>query len=187
MGGWQQGRISSPALGGKARPGGRVADASIGAMPPTAESASEKRSTVREMALFLQAFRLSLKAQHVQTDALDQVAAEMTSAGFLPRGVDVGEAVRAAGRACSRVGNWFQGLDSCLTRALVAGALLADRPEVFVHVGFRAPASGSFTDGHAWVSVEGEEVGVATPPDHAGPFVESRRLPMRRAGAGKAP
>ena len=150
------------------------------------EIPNEKRLTVREITLFVQAFRLSLKAQRVRTKALDLVAADMTSAAFLPRGVAVGEAVRAAERACSRVGRWARGLDSCLTRSLVAGTLLADRPGVFVHVGFRAPASGNPADGHAWVSVGDEEVGVVTPPDHAGPFVEALRLPMRRGGAGVA-
>lgn len=156
-------------------------------MPAANEGGGEARSGRREIVLFLHALRLAMKAQRVRSRALDEVAAEMASAGHLPCGVAVGEAVRAAGRACTRVRRWGRGLDSCLTRSLVAGTLLADRPEVFVHVGFRPTVAGTVAEGHAWVSVGGEVVGVTTPPDHAGPFVESLQLPMHRGGDGGKP
>jgi len=98
----------------------------------------------------------------------------------LPRDVGAGEAARAAGRACSRMKRWAGGLDSCLTRSLVAGALLADQPDVVLHVGFREPRTAPLHEGHAWVTLGDRNVTNPTDGEHQGPFTEALQLPLRR-------
>jgi hypothetical protein len=66
---------------------------------------------------------------------------------------------RAAGRSTSRWARWFGGLDTCLTRSLVAGSLLAGRGEVVLQVGFRPGEAEQVVDGHAWITMDGEPVG----------------------------
>jgi len=130
----------------------RLPNAKIRAMSGASQGTAGKRSGVREIALFLQALRLSVKAQRVRRQPLGSVVDALARTRFLPRGVGTGEAARAAIRACSRVQRWARGLDSCLTRSLVAGALLADRPDVALHVGFREARTSPLHEGHAWVT-----------------------------------
>ena len=54
---------------------------------------------------------------------------------------------------------WFGGVDTCLTRSLVLGGLLAGRGEVELNVGFRPGEREPAVDGHAWVTVDGRPVG----------------------------
>jgi hypothetical protein len=65
----------------------------------------------------------------------------------------------AAVRAVARWRRWFGGVDTCLTRSLVLGSLLAGRGEVMLNIGFRPGEDEPALDGHAWVSVDGEPVG----------------------------
>jgi hypothetical protein len=74
-------------------------------------------------------------------------------------GVDLERVARAAGRSTSRWARWFGGLDTCLTRSLVAGSLLAGRGEVVLQVGFRPGEAEQVVDGHAWITMDGEPVG----------------------------
>ena len=62
-------------------------------------------------------------------------------------------------RAVSRWKRWFGGIDTCLTRSLVFGALLAGHGEVSLNVGFRPGEEEPSLDGHAWVTVNGKAVG----------------------------
>jgi len=71
-----------------------------------------------------------------------------------------------------------------LTRSLVAGALLADRSGVEVHMGFKAPEVGEeVIDGHAWVAVDGRS---ATAGEDAkaleDSYVRVVSIPMHRRG-----
>ena len=112
----------------------------------------------QEITGFLAALRLTPKAQKVRSLPLTRVAGMMRPSGV--GGVsDPMAAVRAAQRACGRWARWFGGLDTCLTRSLVAGALLAADHEVVLHVGFRPTEQGAAAvDGHAWLVVDGEVV-----------------------------
>ena len=143
----------------------------------------EDRSGAREIRLFLHALRLSLKAQRIRRRPLADVAASLTRTRPLPRGVATDEAVRAAGRAGLRVRRWAGGLDSCLTRSLVAGALVADRPDVVLHVGFREARTAPLHEGHAWLTLGDHNVTDAADEEHTAPFTEALRVPLRRREA----
>jgi hypothetical protein len=66
----------------------------------------------------------------------------------------------AAVRATRRWSRWFGGIDTCLVRSLVFAALLAERGEVVLHIGFQPGVNGADLDGHAWVTLDGVPVGV---------------------------
>jgi len=111
---------------------------------------------LREIVLFVRALPLARVAQAVKKDPLPKVVERMGARG---RGIAVDDAMRAAQRACNRWSRWFGGIDTCLTRSLVAGALLARSREVVLHVGFRPTDLGAdAVDGHAWLVVDGEMV-----------------------------
>ena len=134
----------------------------------------------REISGFLAALRLTPKAQKVRSLPLPRVTDMMRSSGS--GGVsDPGAAVRAAQRACGRWARWFGGLDTCLTRSLVAGALLAGDHEVVLHVGFRPTEQGAAAvDGHAWVVVDGEVVELTgLDHEHEAPYETTLALPMK--------
>ena len=88
--------------------------------------------------------------------------------------------MRAAQRACSRWARWFGGLDTCLTRSLVAGALLAGSHEVVLHVGFRPTDRGAeAVDGHAWLVVDGEVLELTgLDHEHGEPYSTTLELKM---------
>ncbi len=90
--------------------------------------------------------------------------------------------MRAAQRACNRWARWFGGLDTCLTRSLVAGALLAGGHEVVLHVGFRPTDRGAeAVDGHAWLVVDGEVVELTgLDHEHGEPYSTTLELKMGR-------
>jgi len=92
------------------------------------------------------------------------------------------DAMRAAQRACNRWAQWFGGLDTCLTRSLVAGALLAPSHEVVLHVGFRPTDRGAdAVDGHAWLVVDGEVVEpTGLDHEHEEPYTTTLELKMGR-------
>jgi hypothetical protein len=131
--------------------------------------------------LFLAALPGARRAQRVTDTRLPDVVAAMNKGVFgfeflvfsspRPPGVgegrgesrnlepDVERVARAAGRATARWARWFGGLDSCLTRSLVAGSMLAPYGEVVLQVGFRPGEEENVVDGHAWITVDGEPVG----------------------------
>jgi hypothetical protein len=133
----------------------------------------------REISGFLAALRLTPKAQKVRSLPLPRVTDMMWSPSS--GGVsDPGAAVRAAQRACSRWARWFGGIDTCLTRSLVAGALLAGDHEVVLQVGFRPTDRGAeAVDGHAWLEVDGERLELTgLDHEHEAPYETTLALPM---------
>jgi hypothetical protein len=71
--------------------------------------------------------------------------------------VDVRRAQCAAARSCRILSRFAGTLDTCLTRSLVAGALLADRAGVELHVGFKATTGRqALFGGHAWITIDGK-------------------------------
>lgn len=110
--------------------------------------------TLRDVVLFLRALPLAREVQAVKTRPIPEVVKRIGARG---RGIERDEALRAAQRACNRWGRWFGGLDTCLTRSLVAGALLAGDHEVALRIGFRPTDRGAgAVDGHAWLVVDGD-------------------------------
>lgn len=131
--------------------------------------------------LLVGAWRLHSAAQHLAGGgSWAQTRGRMLAVRGLPVGAHPEDALWAAGWA-ARVARRLRGrLDTCLVRSLVAGALVADAPEVAVRVGFRRPwATGDLLDGHAWLCVANRVV--AAPPESAAPlFEEVLALPLER-------
>ncbi len=137
------------------------------------------RVTLAEVVLFVRALPLARRAQAVKVEPLPKVVERIGARG---RGIAVDAAMRAAQRACNRWARWFGGLDTCLTRSLVAGALLAGSHEVVMHIGFRPPVSDVRpVDGHAWLVVDGEELELTgLDHEHGEPYSTMMRIPMGR-------
>ncbi len=133
--------------------------------------------TVGEVVLFVRALPLARVAQAVKVEPLPKVVEKMGARG---RGIATDDAMRAAQRACNRWGRWFGGINTCLTRSLVAGALLAGSREVVLHVGFRPTDRGAdAVDGHAWLVVDGEVVELTgLDHEHGEPYSTTLALPM---------
>lgn len=87
------------------------------------------------------------------------VVEEISRRGGDGRHHPVGRLELAANRAVRRWSLWFGGLDTCLTRSLVLGALLASRGDVVLNIGFRPGESEPSLNGHAWVTIDGRPVG----------------------------
>jgi hypothetical protein len=139
------------------------------------------RVGVGEVLLFLRALPVASAAQRVRSEPLPRVVAAVRARAIGGGVSDPAAAVRAAQRACGRWARWFGGLDTCLTRSLVAGALLAGRREVVLHVGFRPSEAGAAAvDGHAWLRVDGEVVeSTGLDHDHGEPYTTSLELVVR--------
>ncbi len=139
---------------------------------------------VSEISLFLRALRLVRLAQQVSAEPVDLVARRMLEQPWLPRNLSPPSAARAAGRASRWWSRLTTGLDSCLTRTLVTAVLLADRPGVVLHVGFRpSEGSGAPHDGHAWLTLEGRDLPEASTTAEPGePYTELRTIPLARDG-----
>lgn len=137
-----------------------------------------------ELGLFLQALRLARLAQWVSAQPVDLVARRMLGLPLLPCRLSLPSAALAAGRASRWWSRLTTGLDSCLIRTLVTGVLLADRPGVVLHVGFRpSGGTGAPHDGHAWLTVDGRELPQgSTAPEPGEPFTEVRAIQLERAG-----
>jgi hypothetical protein len=146
--------------------------------PAAPESAARSPG---DLLLFVHALRLAWMARNVgYSRPVARLVDDLNALPLLPREVEPAAAVRAASRACVRLHRWAGGLDSCLTRSLVAGALLSDRDEVLLHLGLVPP--GEERDnavGHAWLSVSGEIVEPKSSHDSS-EFPEMLRLTMRR-------
>lgn len=121
--------------------------------------------SLRDMRLFVTAFRLAGRAQAVAHAPLPDVVVALVRQRGLPRAVDPAAAWVAAARGCRYRARWRGGLDTCLIRALVAGTLLSDRPDVVLHIGFRPDRTGAVrADGHAWLAIAGATFGLAELP-----------------------
>ncbi len=116
---------------------------------------------VYQIMLFAHALRLCYRARRLCSEPLSEVVRRLAAVRGLPHNIPPPEAWRAAARACYRMKWWMGGLDSCLSRSLVAGALVADRADVVVHIGFRSVKGWPHesADGHAWLTVSGEAAG----------------------------
>ena len=127
--------------------------------------------------MFVRALPLARMAQVVRVEPLPKVVERMGARNY---GISMDEAIRAAQRACGRWARWFGGLDTCLTRSLVAGALLAGSYEVVLHVGFRPTDRGAdAVDGHAWLVVDGEALELTgLDHEHGEPYESSLQLRM---------
>jgi hypothetical protein len=104
------------------------------------------------------ALPLVWRAQRVIDTPLGEVVAA------LPRPVpwsaaDPERVALAAGRASGGWRRCFGGINSCLTRSLVTGAMLAARGEVELHVGLQPGDGDQAVDGHAWITIDGVPVG----------------------------
>jgi hypothetical protein len=115
--------------------------------------------SVSEILLFVRALPIAGAAQQVRRSPLPEVIEKVRDRGRRYGVEEPEEAMLAAQRACNRYGRWFGGLDTCLTRSLVAGSLLAATHEVVLNIGFRPTDVGAeAVDGHAWLVVDGEVV-----------------------------
>jgi hypothetical protein len=121
------------------------------------EQASRDYRHFRDLLLFTLALPITWKARQIRSRSIEEVTAELSRWPGLLKQVDVGRAQCAAARACRILSRWTGTLDTCLTRSLVAGTLLADRTGVELHIGFKAPeGEDAVFDGHAWITVEGK-------------------------------
>lgn len=136
--------------------------------------------SIREMLLFIRALPVAMAAQAVKEEPLPGVIEKVVRLAGRGSVEAPGEAMRAAQRACNRWARWFGGIDTCLTRSLVAGALLAPRHEVVLHVGFRPTDAGAeAVDGHAWLMVDGEMLELTgLDREHGEPYATTLELKM---------
>lgn len=122
--------------------------------------ASADRINPIELALVVRALPLARRAQRVRTVPIHTVVQDLCSRGGGSKKLSVERLARAAARACARWQAWFGGANTCLVRSLVLGALLSDREEVVLNLGFRAgDDSRPELAGHAWVTVGGQAAG----------------------------
>jgi hypothetical protein len=135
----------------------------------------------RELVLFLHSLRLARRAQAVRRTPLPQLVAALAHTRFLPEGVDPDAAFRATARAVPRGGSWFGWLGTCLVKALVLSALVADRDGVELVLGVRKGTGAAAIDGHAWVRVGDREFSLLGPAETAGEvYATMTALPVRR-------
>ena len=113
-----------------------------------------------ELALFARALALARRAQNVRSIPITVVVEDLCTRGGGLRRFSTNRLVRAAGRASARWTSWFGGMNTCLVRSLVLGALLSDREGVALNVGFRPGDDPEpRLAGHAWVTVQGIPIG----------------------------
>lgn len=114
--------------------------------------------TPLDVLLLLAALPRARLAQRVRSIDPRDLVQEMTG-GAWTLGAAPERVATAAARATARWERWFGGLDTCLTRSLVLGSMLAERGEVVLHIGFRPSGGDRPVDGHAWVTLDGQPVG----------------------------
>jgi hypothetical protein len=174
--------VACPHEGGRRSTGAHDA-ATIETMS-TSKGAGRRYRSPFDLLLFLSALRLAVAAQRVRRDPLPELVRRL---GALRQPVTTPEparAARAATRACSRIGRWFGGLDTCLTRSLVAGAMLAARGDVVLHVGFRSGHELPI-DGHAWLVVGNDSVQLTTPANLTDlPYTSTLEVRLEQARTG---
>ena len=109
--------------------------------------------------LFVRALVFARQAQRVVSEPIPDVVADIARRSGGEHRFEIRRLDLAATRAVSRWRRWFGGVDSCLTRSLVLGGLLAGRGAVSLNVGFRPGEEEPDIDGHAWVTVDGRPIG----------------------------
>lgn len=128
--------------------------------------------------LFFHALRLGVHAQRIHSVPLHEVVELLLSLKFLQH-TRYPEKALWASNAASRVLGRLGATDTCLTRALIMGALLTSELDTRLHIGFRHDADegkGKRLFGHAWLSA-----GVGTYfVDRDNPFVETTMIEMKR-------
>jgi hypothetical protein len=135
----------------------------------------------REIVHFFHALRLARRAQAVGRTPLPELVTTLPKTPFLPANVEPDAALRATLRAVSRGARWFGWLGTCLVKALVLSALLADHEEVELVLGVRKGTGSSPIDGHAWVRVGRRELSLLGPSEANGEgYVTMTAVPVRR-------
>lgn len=138
---------------------------------------------LRDLVLFAHALRLARRAQALGTTPLPELVASLPPLRGLPAGIGADEALRATLRAVSRGERWFGWLGTCLVKALVLSALLADRNRVEILLGVRKGTGTASIDGHAWVRVGEREISLLGPSEAADAGYETlTTLPVRVGG-----
>ena len=127
--------------------------------------AADGSLTPADLLLFAEALRLTHRAQRVRDEPLEEVVRLVAGGGLVAHTNLPHRAALAANRAGARGARWFGWLNTCLTKSLTAGGLLAARRQVVLHVGFRPGSETSMVDGHAWLGVDGDEVQLSAPPN----------------------
>lgn len=96
------------------------------------------------------AILLALKVRKISHTPLDRLIIDLAATRGLPRASRITDAATATQIACRLVGRLGL-LNTCITRSVVMGTLIADRPNVTIHIGFR-PSESHQTEGHAWLT-----------------------------------
>jgi hypothetical protein len=143
--------------------------------PPTSAPSLE----AIDLVLFGEALRLLRTAQKIRSEPLEKVVDRLSSGGLVAHAASPRRAALAANRAGARGARWFGWLDTCLTKSLTAGALLARRRRVVLRVGFRPGCGATTVDGHAWLGIDGEDLQLSAPPDLGpNPYSEILEIPF---------
>ena len=149
--------------------------------PPGNPRRSARSFEPIDLVLFGEALRLTRTAQRIRTEPLEQVVRSLSSGALVAHATSPLRAALAANRAGIRGARWFGWLDTCLTKSLTAGGLLAKRRRVVLRVGFRPGDAATTVDGHAWLGVDGEELQLSAPPDLGpNPYSEILEIPFTR-------
>ena len=120
------------------------------------------RFTLDDAALFLRALVMARKAQLIRRLPVPEVVEEISRLSGGGQGHRIQRLEAATARAIGRWRRWLGGVDTCLTRSLVLGGLLVGRGEVALNLGFRPGEEESALDGHAWVTIDGEQLQALT-------------------------
>jgi hypothetical protein len=112
-----------------------------------------------DIGLFLRALVMARQAQLVRRLPVPKIVEVISQRGGGGHGHPIRRVELAATRAVTRWSRWFGGVDTCLTRSLVLGGLLAGRGDVALNIGFRPGEEEPALDGHAWVTIDGRPAG----------------------------
>ena len=112
-----------------------------------------------DVLVFARALDLARRAQMVRRAPIEAVVLELMRHRGRSTKLSVADLALATRRATRRWARWGRGLDTCLIRSLVLGALIADRGRVVLTVGFRAGDDATVPEGHAWLTLDGRELG----------------------------
>jgi hypothetical protein len=130
--------------------------------------------------LAFQAMLPAWRSQQVRHRPVVDVIHDLLGSTWLPRELNLAIASGAARKALSVLAR-FGGLDSCLTRALVLGALVSDQDDVVLHLGFRPSTQlRAPIDGHAWLTVQNRNVSDDTALLCGNPYTIATSIVMRR-------
>jgi hypothetical protein len=135
--------------------------------------------TPNDLFLALAALRMARAAQLVKYRPIKDVMRVLVSTSGLPKCKKPRSAARAAARGGLRFDRWFGGLDTCLTRSLVAGAMLCRSHDVELHLGCRVSEGRAPIDGHAWLVVDGERIETSGAQSSEKPYTTVFQLPYR--------